>query len=328
MTPSAPAAILTALSTVAASFLLAACGGSPGGGSASAGNGASAPKREMPRVVCTTPMVGDLVRSVAGDAGIEVVVLVAPGVDPHLWTPTRTEVVEILECDALFLNGLMLEGRAGEAFARVEQSGRPVVRVAETLPKADLALDPANSSYFDPHVWMDPQLWAKTAPAVAEGLSKVLPAKRETFVANAGRFASDSAALDAEIRTAMGTVPFASRTLVTAHDAFGYFGRRYDLRVRGLQGISTESEPSLADIEALVAFLSDERVPAVFTETTVSDRGLRALVEGCAARGHELRLGPALYSDSLARPTVAEGTWAGMMRHNAKSIVEALGGRW
>lgn len=305
---------------------LAACGG--GGSSAGGASAATpSPQREKPLVACTTPMVGDLVRAVGGDR-IEVVVLIPPGTDPHLWSPTRTEIVDLLDADAVFLNGLLLEGRAGDAFARVEGTGRPVLRVAESIARADLALDPANSSYFDPHVWMDPTLWAKTAPAVAETLSKLAPSGAETFAANAQRFAADAAALDAEIRSAASTIPVATRTLVTAHDAFGYFGRRYGLEVRGVQGLSTESEPSLAQVESLVAMLADARVPTVFAETTVGDRGVRALVEGCAARGHDLRLGPALYSDSLDRPTVAEGTWLGMMRHNAKAIVEGLGGRW
>jgi len=284
------------------------------------------PARAKPLVVATTPMVGDLVRAVGGDR-IDLVVLIARGTDPHLWTPTRSEVLQVLEADAVFMNGLMLEGRAGDSFARVELSGRPVVRVAETLAKSDLLTDAANPSTFDPHAWMDPLLWAKTAPAVRDALAKIDPDGRAGYDTNLAAFEAETAALDKELSLTIGTIPAAQRTLVTAHDAFGYFGRRYGLTVRGIQGVSTESEPSLGDIEALVTFIADERIPAIFMETTVSDRTVRAVVDGCAAKGHELKIGEALYSDSLGRAGSPEGTWAGMLRHNAKAIADALGGR-
>ena len=284
------------------------------------------PARDKPLVVATTPMVGDLVRAIGGDR-IDLVVLIAPGTDPHLWTPTRNEVLKVLEADAVFMNGLMLEGRAGDSFARVELSGRPVVRVAETLAKSELLTDQDGASHFDPHVWMDPTLWAKTAPAVRDTLAKIDPDGKDAFNRNLAAFEADAAALDRECSLMINTIPAAQRTLVTAHDAFGYFGRRYGLAVRGIQGISTESEPSLGDIEELVTTISDERIPAIFVETTVSDRTVRAVVDGCAAKGHELKIGEALYSDSLGRAGSPEGTWAGMLRHNAKSIANALGGR-
>lgn len=306
-----------------ACLALTAC---DGGASSTTAAGDPRPARAKPLVVATTPMVGDLVRAIGGER-VELVVLIAPGTDPHLWTPTRNEVLQVLEADAVFMNGLMLEGRAGESFARVELSGRPVLRVAESLPKSDLLTDQANPSHFDPHVWMDPVLWAKTAPAVRDTLAKIDPDGKAAFDGNLAAFEAANAALDRDCSLAINTIPAAQRTLVTAHDAFGYFGRRYGLTVRGIQGISTESEPSLGDIEKLVAMICDERVPAIFVETTVSDRTVRAVVDGCAAKGHELKIGDALYSDSLGRAGSAEGTWAGMLRHNATSIANALGGR-
>ena len=318
-----PAPLIGGLSLFGLALTLAACGG---GTPSTTAAGDPRPARDKPLVVATTPMVGDLVREIGGDR-IDLVVLIAPGTDPHLWTPTRSEVMKVLEADAVFMNGLMLEGRAGEAFARVELSGRPVVRVAEKLPKSDLLTDQQNSSHFDPHVWMDPVLWAKTAPAVRDALAKIDPDGKESYDRNLTAFETAAAALDRDCSLAINTIPVAQRTLVTAHDAFGYFGRRYGLAVRGIQGLSTESEPSLGDIEELVGKISEERIPAIFIETTVSDRTVRAVVDGCAAKGHELKIGEALYSDSLGRAGSAEGTWAGMMRHNAKSIANALGGR-
>lgn len=316
-----PAAILGGL--LLAGLALASC---DGGVSSTTAAGDPRPARAKPLVVATTSMVGDLVRAIGGDR-VELVVLIAPGTDPHLWTPTRTEVLKVLDADGVFMNGLMLEGRAGESFARVELSGRPVVRLGETIPKSDLLTDPRNSSHFDPHVWMDPVIWAKTAPAVHDALVKLAPDAKADFAKNLADFQSAASALDREISIAIGSIPVANRTLVTAHDAFGYFGRRYGLEVRGIQGISTESEPSLSDIERLVGEMSEKRIPAIFIETTISDRTARAVVDGCAARGHELKIGDALFSDSLGRAGSPGGTWPGMLRHNAKSIADALGGR-
>jgi manganese/zinc/iron transport system substrate-binding protein len=319
-----PAPLLGGLSLFGLALALAACGG--GSSPATTAAGDPRPAREKPLVVATTPMVGDLVRAIGGDR-IDLVVLIPPGTDPHLWTPTRSDVLQVLDADAVFMNGLMLEGRAGDAFARVEISGRPVIRIAEALPKSELLTDQSNSSHFDPHIWMDPTLWAKTAPAVRDTLSKLDTDGADTYARNLAAFEAEAAALDRECALAIGGIPPSNRTLVTAHDAFGYFGRRYGLEVRGIQGISTESEPALSDIERLVSEITEARVPAIFIETTVSDRSARAVVEGCAAKGHTVTIGEPLYSDSLGRAGSAEGTWAGMIRHNAKSIANALGGR-
>lgn len=317
---------LTGPSAALGLALLFACTGCGGGEAPTTAAGDPRPARARPLVIATTPMVGDLVRAIGGER-IDLVVLIPPGTDPHLWTPTRTEVLQILEADAIFMNGLLLEGRSGESFARVELSGRPVVRLAETLPKTELLTDASNPSAFDPHVWMDPLLWAKTAPAVRDTLARLDPSGAEAFATGQAEFERAVAQLDREIAIAIGSIPAGQRRLVTAHDAFGYFGKRYGLEVRGIQGISTESEPSLSDIERLVAEIGDAAVPAIFIETTVSDRTVRAVVDGCAARGHELKVGEALYSDSLGRTGTPAATWAGMMRHNAKAIADALGGR-
>jgi len=330
MRPTAPAiplplrAALLVLFACAAA-LVAACGERAGDAQ---GEGATARAKSAggkPSVVATTPIVADLVRAIAGDR-VVVSTLIMPGVDPHIWSPTRTEVLEILAADAVFLNGLLLEGRAGEAFARVEVAGRPVVRLAETLAKTDLLTEDGNPSRFDPHVWMDPLLWARTAPAVRDALAKVDPAGKDAFDRNLAAFEESARALDEECAMILSAVPQRARVLVTAHDAFSYFGKRHGFEVRGIQGVSTESEPALAAIEALVAEMSDRRIPALFAESTVSNRSVLAVIEGCAARGHEVVLGETLFSDSLGRAGTPEGTWRGMMLHNARSIARALGG--
>jgi manganese/zinc/iron transport system substrate-binding protein len=315
-----PAAILGGLSLLGLALALAACDrGTPSTTAA----GDPRPARDKPLVVATTPMVGDLVREIGGDR-IDLVVLIAPGTDPHLWTPTRTEVMKVLEADAVFMNGLMLEGRAGDAFARVELSGRPVVRVAEKLPKSDLLTDQQNSSHFDPHVWMDPLLWAKTAPAVRDALAKIDPDGKESYDRNVTAFETAAAALDRDCSLAINTIPVAQRTLVTAHDAFGYFGDAYAIEVMGIQGISTDSEASIRDMNRLVDTLVQRRVRAVFIESSVPRKTIDALVEGCKARGHGVRVGGELYSDAMGAAGTPEGTYTGMVRHNVRTIVAAL----
>jgi len=302
---------------------LAACGG----GSASQ----PTPGEHQPQksgklmLVATTPMVADVVKHVAGEH-MDVVALIAPGVDPHLWTPTRTDTLKVLEADAVFLNGLMLEGRAGDSFARVEQMGRPVLRIAQTLDRKLLLTDPKRASYFDPHVWMDPTLWGRTAAPVADVLASLDPAHAADFRANAKNYEAAAAKVDHDVELMIAAIPLDRRTLVSAHDAFSYFGRRFGLDVRGIQGISTESEASIADIESLVADIAQKKVPAVFIETTVSERTVRALVEGSASLGHELKIGDPLFSDSLGREGSAESTWEGMLRYNARTISQSLGG--
>ena len=314
-------ASVTTLLLTMLSVILTACGGS----APSAANTASADAPSRPLLVCTTPMVGDVVRSVAGNHA-EVEVLIAPGVDPHLWTPTRTDILRILEADAVFLNGLTLEGRIGDSISRVENQRRPVLRLAQTIDRSELITDAQRAAYFDPHIWMDPMIWGRTANAVAALLAQIMPEHTQEFDANAARYIERATELDAECARMLATIPPQLRELISAHDAFHYFGRRFDLRVRAIQGLSTESEASIADIEDLVANIASRKIPMAFIETTVSDRTVRALVEGCASIGHELRIGPPLYSDSLGPTGTPEETWEGMLRHNARVIAESLGG--
>ncbi|MFM1805300.1 MAG: hypothetical protein RL136_2179 [Planctomycetota bacterium] len=303
---------------------LAACGSSDNP-SKTRGDDAAPAERTRPLVVCTTPIVADLLREIGGER-IEVVGLIQPGVDPHLWTPTRTDIITILEADAVALNGLMLEGRIGDSIARAESLNRPVLRVAQTISRDDLLTDHRRATYFDPHIWMDPILWGETAAPTAAFLARVAPAHADEFRARAEAFQRSAQELERECRLALAAIPYQSRLLVTAHDAFEYFGRRFDLKVRGIQGLSTESEASIADIEHLVAEISQKQIPSAFIETTVSDRTVRALVEGCKGVGHDLGIGEPLYSDSLGRLGSAEGTWIGMMRYNTRVIAESLTG--
>ncbi len=277
------------------------------------------------KATATTAMIGDIVAGLAGDAG-EVTTLLGPGVDPHLYKLTRADLAKLLGADIVFYNGLLLEGKMTDALVRVATSGKPVVAVTEQLDE-DWLLEPqAFAGQYDPHVWMDVAAWAKATEAVRARLIEFRPDLRDAVTANAERYLDELRTLEAYVRRVLATVPAEARVLVTAHDAFGYFGRAYGFEVVGIQGISTESEAGLRRVEEIVDLLVRRRIPAVFVETTVSERNVRALIEGAAARGHVVRIGGALFSDAMGEPGTYEGTYVGMIDHNVTTIARALGG--
>jgi len=280
----------------------------------------------LPAIITTTAMLADAVRALAGPAA-RVESLMGEGVDPHLFRPTRADTAKLLAADLVVLNGHRLEGRMEEVLARLAAAGRRVLAMAEALPRAELRSHPEYPDAADPHVWMDPTLWGEAAGSVLEPLARLAPDVREGMADALARFRARCERLDAYAREAMATVPDNARVLVTAHDAFSYFGRRYGLAIESIQGLSTEAEANLAAIESLVAKLVERRVPAVFAETSVPDRAVRALIEGAGARGQRVALGGNLYSDAMGRPGTYEGTYEGMMDHNITTIVRALGGQ-
>ncbi|WP_236571469.1 metal ABC transporter solute-binding protein, Zn/Mn family [Rhodovarius lipocyclicus] len=275
------------------------------------------------RILATTAMLADAVSALALPAA-QVESLMGEGTDPHLYRPTRADTARLLAADLVVLNGLRLEGRMDEVLQRLARSGRRVLAMAESLPRAELRFAPEFPDAADPHIWMDPLLWAQAAASLVPALAPLLPG-----APLAGRLAEYQARmrrLHDYAATALAPLPAGRRVLVTAHDAFGYFGRRHGIEVESIQGLSTESEASLQRIEQLVALIVARRVPAVFAEASVPDRAMRALIEGAAARGHRVVLGGLLYSDSLGRPGTYAGTLEGMLDHNITTIARALGG--
>jgi manganese/zinc/iron transport system substrate-binding protein len=286
---------------------------------------ALAQNRAQPRALSTVAMVGDLVRDIGGGS-IRAETLIGEGVDPHLFRPTRADTARLLGADIIFANGHRLEGRMGDVLARAAANGKPVVMVAESLPRAKLRANPDYPDAADPHVWMDPILWAEAAGSVATGLARLQPDQASIFAANLAALRSRLAALHDYGARIIASIPARQRLLVTAHDAFAYFASRYGLEVDSIQGLSTESEANLARIEALVRSLVERRIPAVFAESSVPDRAVRALIEGAGARGQRVALGGTLFSDSMGKPGTYEGSYIGMMDHNFTTIARALGG--
>ncbi|ERS86290.1 MULTISPECIES: metal ABC transporter solute-binding protein, Zn/Mn family [unclassified Halomonas] len=285
---------------------------------------AESPSSPVLEVVATTSMVADAVREVGGER-VAVRGLMGPGVDPHLYRQTRSDVMAMSRADAVFWNGLNLEVQLTELLARLE-ARRPVIAVGEAVPVEARLADEEYPDQPDPHVWMDPGRWRHAVIAVRDALIELDPEGADAYEVSAQAYLEELEALDAYAREALASIPEQTRVLVTAHDAFGYFGEAYDIEVLGIQGFSTESEAGLARIESLVDLLVEREIGALFVETSVSDRNVRALIEGAAAVGHEVRIGGELYSDAMGPEGSYEGTWLGMLDHNVTVIARALGG--
>lgn len=278
-------------------------------------------------IVCTIGMIADIVRNVAGERA-RVEGIIGEGVDPHLYKPTRSDVVAISRADVVFYNGLLLEGRMTDVLERVADTGKPVQAVTEAvLDDADYLLEKDdNSGHTDPHVWMDVQGWIKAVAVVAETLAAFDPEHKTEYLTNAKQYVKQLELLDSYAKKSIASISESQRVLVTAHDAFHYLGRATGLTVRGIQGISTESEAGVRDLEELIGFIVERNIPAVFVETSVADKNVRALVEGATARGHSVKIGGTLFSDAMGKPGTYEGTYIGMIDHNVTTITRALGG--
>lgn len=275
-------------------------------------------------VVATTGMIADTARRIGGNL-VEVRALMGPGVDPHGYRQTRTDIVALTRAELVLWNGLYLEAQM-EDFLHDLARRAPVTAVAEAVPVADRLTHGDYTDRYDPHVWMDPTLWALVAAKTAETLSTVRPEAAATIAQNAAAFDAELMRLASYSDEVLRSVPASSRVLVTAHDAFSYFGRAHGFEVVGIQGISTESEAGLNRIAELVDMLVSRKVGAVFVESSVSDRNIRALIEGAAAKGHEVTIGGELYSDAMGPDGSYEGTYLGMIDHNVTTISRALGG--
>jgi len=274
-------------------------------------------------VVCTTGMVGDLARNVGGER-VKVTVLMAEGVDPHLFKPTRDDVAKILKADLVFYNGLHLEGRMEDTFEKLRAKGKMILPVTRAIPDQTLLKD---GTAVDPHVWMNPGLWADCTKSVFESLTKKDPAGAKLFAENATRYANQLVAIESQMRSSIATIPENQRVLITAHDAFQYFAKATGLTVMSIQGLSTASEAGVADINRLVDAIVTRRIPAIFVESTLSEKNIRAVIEGAASRGVEVKVGGMLFADSMGKAGTPEGTYAGMIEHNVSTITNALGGR-
>ena len=274
------------------------------------------------RVVTTTGIVGDAAARVGGER-VNVTSLMGPGIDPHLYRASEGDVSLLANADLVLFNGLHLEAKMGEV---LEQMGGRVATVAvtENIDRATLLSPPEFAGNFDPHIWFDVRLWMQAVERIRDAFIAEDSAGAEVYRSNADAYLKELAALDDEVRARAQTVPAERRVVVTAHDAFNYFGRAYGFEVRGLQGISTAAEAGTADVQALAAFIGERRIPAIFVESSVSPRTIEAVQAAVRARGFDVKIGGQLYSDALGDPKGPAGTYPGMVRANVQTITSAL----
>ncbi len=274
------------------------------------------------KVTTTIGMIADVASKIGGPY-VTVTGLMGPGVDPHLYKATASDLRKLREADVILYNGLHLEGRMVDVLEKLARQ-IPTVAVTETIPKTMLREPPEFAGHYDPHVWFDVSMWRYGAERIRDAFVEMDPEHADEFKANAEAYLAEMDALHAYAKEQIATIPESSRVLVTAHDAFGYFGRAYGIDVMGIQGISTASEYGLQDLSRLVDVLVDRKVKAVFVESSVSPKSIEALVRGAESKGHNVVVGGQLYSDAMGQAGTPDGTYIGMVRHNVDTIVKAL----
>lgn len=277
------------------------------------------------RVVATTSIVADLVRQVGGER-VQVTGLMGPGVDPHLYRASEGDVTRMADADIVFYNGLHLEGRMAELFEQMAGRGIATAAVTGGIDESRLLSPPEFQGAHDPHIWMDVMMWRDAALHVGEVLADLDPAHAEEYRTGASGYAARLDEVDAAIRARIDRLPEERRVLVTAHDAFNYFGRAYGFEVRGLQGISTMAEAGTADVQDLARFVAERRIPALFVETSVSPRSIEAVQAAVLSRGFQVAVGGNLFSDALGGEGSGAETYEAMIVHNVETIVSALAG--
>ncbi|MCI0393541.1 MAG: zinc ABC transporter substrate-binding protein [Chloroflexi bacterium] len=292
---------------------LTACGGAAEGG----------PAEGQLNVVATTGQIHDALVNIGGDA-IHLTGLLGPGVDPHLYVPTESNVSTLSEADVIFYNGLHLEAQMVRIMTQMASRGVTVVAVGDALPPEQL-LDWDSSAPYDPHIWNDPLLWSQAVEIMRDTLINADPENAELYRANTEKYLAEIAETHEYIQAQIAKIPPERRVMITAHDAFGYFARTYGLEVRGLQGISTESEASTADVQELANFIVERQVPAIFVETSVPPRTIEAVQAAVRAQGFEVSIGGSLFSDALGEQGHPAATYTGMLRYNAETLAAALG---
>ena len=279
---------------------------------------------DLPVVTCTIGMITDVARNIGGNA-FAISGLMGPGIDPHLYKPSAGDIVRLGDADLVLFNGLHLEGRLTETLEDIHASGNVTTRaIAESIPEDLLLADEENPDASDPHVWMDVSLWSIATEAITQELIALNPDDGEAISLRSEDYRRRLAELEEWVFSEFARVPEEIRVLVTAHDAFNYFGRRYDIEVLGLQGLSTATEAGAADVQSLSAMLAERRIPAIFVESSIPPSTIEAVQAASQARGWDVQIGGELYSDAMGASGTPEGTYIGMVRHNVSTVVEAL----
>ena len=268
-------------------------------------------------------MITDLVKNIGGDY-INVQGLMGSGVDPHLYKASEGDVSKLVNADIIFYNGLHLEGKLVEVFEKMEKSNKTPIALAEEIDKSTLIGSNYFASNYDPHVWFDIDYFISFGREVSRVLQENDPENAQIYEENWQNYYKLLLSLKADIILKIEELPKEKRILVTAHDAFNYFGKAYDFEVVGLQGLSTATEAGVQDVQKLAAFIIEKNVKAIFVESSVPKRTIEALQAAVKSKGHEVTIGGTLYSDALGNAGSEEGTYIGMFKYNVNTIVNAL----
>ncbi|HEY4391378.1 MAG TPA: zinc ABC transporter substrate-binding protein [Paenibacillus sp.] len=275
------------------------------------------------QVVSTIGMITDVVQEVGGEE-VEAIGLMGPGVDPHLYKASQGDMTRMDKADMIFYGGLHLEGKMTEIFEKLERS-KPTVAVSRGIDTSVLRSgEDAGGTQYDPHIWFNVKHWISATETIRDALASYDPAHADLYKNNADEYIQQLKKLDEEVRTAIDEIPESGRVLVTAHDAFGYFGEAYGIKVMGLQGISTAAEYGSKDVSELRDYLIDNKIKAVFVESSIPTKSMEAVIAGAKEKGHEVEIGGELYSDSLGEPGSDADTYIKMVQHNVSTIVNAL----
>ena len=278
--------------------------------------------RLKPKIVVTTSILADGIRNLVGDAA-DVIALMPAGVDPHLYKASARDLDLLLEADLVIYHGLFLEGKMTEIFEKLSLR-KDLINVSETIPSELLLRSGPEAHSVDPHIWFDVKLWAMAMDHAASELIRIFPTWKTALQANSESYQAELALLDQSTQTKINELRQSNQALITAHDAFAYFGKAYGIEVLGLQGLSTLSEPGLRDLTGLVNFIVDRDIKAVFAEQTISPKAIKAVVAGCESQHHQIKLAGPLYTDSLGDPDGEAGTYLGMVHTNVTIIFQSL----
>jgi len=273
-------------------------------------------------IVTTTTMIADLVKNIGGDS-VNVQGLMGSGVDPHLYKASEGDVSKLTNADVVFYSGLHLEGKLVDVFEKMGRNTNTIA-LAEVLDKNKLIASEYFASNFDPHIWFNIEYWKQLTTYLTEELSKLDTNNASYFESNKTAYLKQLEALENDIKKTIATLPEEKRVLVTAHDAFNYFGEAYGFEVVGLQGLSTATEAGVQDVQNLAKLIIDKKVQAIFVETSVPKRTIEALQQAVLSKGFQVEIGGTLYSDALGNAGTDEGTYLGMFRYNVNTIVEGL----
>ncbi|UOY93461.1 zinc ABC transporter substrate-binding protein [Ectobacillus sp. JY-23] len=274
------------------------------------------------QITTTTGQIADITEQI-GQEKVVVTPLMGAGVDPHLYQASQGDIQKLRKADIIFYNGLHLEGKMGDVLEKMEKD-KPTVAVTSSMPKNELISSSGDANAYDPHVWFDISLWQHAVAVVRDTLIKQDPDNKVFYEENATVYLKQLDELQVYAQQRIAEIPEKSRVLITAHDAFHYFGAAYKIEVKGLQGLSTDSEYGLKDVQALIDTIVDRNIKAVFIETSISDKSIKAVVEGAKKKGHTVVVGGELFSDAMGKKGTNTGTYIGMYKHNVDTIVEAL----